>query len=213
MHPPKSNRTLTILRYDRVYDEEKSILIRFHQEDTCQALGFFPRQKHQSDGGPSAPDIVGLLRDHSSDADEDIDRFICALAFNWFVCGTDAHSKNYSLIHGPGGFLRLAPIYDVASFLPYERDPKSTKLKMAMKIGNAYRIHRIGASDWTKWAGESGLDGQMTLAWVKTIVEAVGNALEASRKAADPSGDSKFIDGLTKLVSARIDTCSEALGM
>lgn len=80
-----------------------------------------------------------------------------ALAFNWVIAGTDAHGKNYSILIGKGGAIRLAPLYDVASYLPYA--PHGIrKLKLAMKIGGKYRLHEIGVHAWTKLAAELGRD-------------------------------------------------------
>ena len=45
-------------------------------------------------------------------------RFADALAWNWIIGGTDAHAKNYSLLLS-GSDVRLAPLYDIASALPY----------------------------------------------------------------------------------------------
>ena len=35
-----------------------------------------------------------------------------ALSLNWAIVRTDAHAKNCSLLHAPGSFLGLAPLYD-----------------------------------------------------------------------------------------------------
>ena len=35
------------------------------------------------------------------------------------IAGTDAHAKNYAILIGAGGQIRLTPLYDVASTLPY----------------------------------------------------------------------------------------------
>jgi serine/threonine-protein kinase HipA len=51
---------VAIRRFDRTHDGGR--LIRVHQEDMCQALGIHPDAKYQQDGGPSAADIVQLLR-------------------------------------------------------------------------------------------------------------------------------------------------------
>lgn len=131
-------RVLCIERYDRVTYEEDGPLVRLHQEDMCQASGRYPHQKYQADGGPSAGEIVKLLDGLSDEHEADIAQFVGALAFNWVIAGTDAHSKNHSLIHGRGGFLRLAPLYDLASFISYQRDANSSKVKLAMKIGATY---------------------------------------------------------------------------
>ena len=45
--------------------------------------------------------------------------FVGFLAFNYLIGAPDSHSKNFSILHvGPD--VRLAPMYDVASTLPYE---------------------------------------------------------------------------------------------
>jgi hypothetical protein len=46
-------------------------------------------------------------------------RFAGALAFNWLIASTDAHAKNYGLLLA-GRQIRLAPLYDIASILPYD---------------------------------------------------------------------------------------------
>jgi serine/threonine-protein kinase HipA len=94
-------------------------VLRLHQEDMCQALGVRPHSKYQNDGGPSPERIADLLRDHSDKPQQDLDTFTDALLFNWLIGGSDGHAKNYSLLHGAGGHVRLAPLYDLASALPY----------------------------------------------------------------------------------------------
>ena len=58
--------------------------------------------------------------------------------------GTDAHAKNYSLVLA-GPEVRLAPLYDVASALPYETAHQ--KLRLAMKFGSDYKLNP-GGSPW-----------------------------------------------------------------
>lgn len=72
----------------------------------------------------------------------------------WVIAGTDAHA-NYSVLIGRGGELRLAPLYDIASFLPYVGHGLR-KLKLAMKIGGTYRLREIGVHAWDKLAKELG---------------------------------------------------------
>ncbi len=146
---------IVLERYDRLRRPEG--VLRVHQEDCCQALGVTPVDKYESTGGPGARDVVNLLRARSRDAVADVETFIGALAFNWIIAGTDAHAKNYSVLIGRGGAIRLAPLYDVASFLPYA-EHGTRKLKLAMKIGGKYRLHEIGAHQWTKLARELGRD-------------------------------------------------------
>src|SRR5262245_60047713 len=49
---------IIVTRFDR--QRSNRIVVRRHQEDMCQALNINPRQKYQSQGGPGAPEIMGL---------------------------------------------------------------------------------------------------------------------------------------------------------
>lgn len=49
--------------------------------------------------------------------------------------------------------MRLAPLYDLASALPYAGN-QLQKLKLAMSIGDRYRLRDIGAYRWEKLASE-----------------------------------------------------------
>ena len=148
---------ICVERYDRL--KRDGTWYRVHQEDMCQALGVRPELKYQSDGGPSPAVIAGLLRDYSSAAEDDRLSFFFALALNWFIGGSDAHAKNYSLLLNPRQTTRLAPLYDISSALPYDSIDRR-KLKMAMKIGSTYRWHDIRLKDWTDEARSIGLDDE-----------------------------------------------------
>ena len=200
-------RVLCVKRYDRSASASGNIT-RWHQEDLCQALGRYPNQKYQTDGGPSAAEIVKLLDRYSDDRMDDISRFIMALALNWVIAGTDAHSKNYSLLHAPGGFVRLAPFYDLASWLPYERDPNSTKVKLAMSIGGTYRLHQIDGSRWRKWGGESGLDPSWVKACVLALVDHVIGHVVSVRDSLLEDSDRPFISQLSDSIGNRARKCA-----
>jgi len=146
---------------------ETTQISRAHQEDFCQALRVHPSRKYQNEGGPSPKDIVGLLRSHTKPAvsknkmqgpeEKDLDTFLSALIFNWLIGGTDAHAKNYSILIGGNGLVRLAPLYDIASIFAYPSiDPY--KAKLAMKVGDEYRLTRVGLAEWSKLAAELKLD-------------------------------------------------------
>jgi serine/threonine-protein kinase HipA len=145
---------IVIERYDRQFSG--NTIIRVHQEDICQALGILPTKKYQNEGGPAPTDVVGLLRGYSTDRETDIDTFVDALAFNWLIAGTDAHAKNYSLLLASGPHVRLAPLYDIASILPYD-DVDMQKMKLAMKVGGEYKLTQIGLREWQKFARETRL--------------------------------------------------------
>ncbi len=144
-------------------------IYRVHQEDFCQALRVHPSRKYQSEGGPSPKAIVDLLSTYSSRGghraegdrlearQEDTWTFLEALAFNWLIGGTDAHAKNYSILLGGNGLVRLAPLYDVSSIFAYGHiDPR--KAKLAMRIGRKYLLHHVDFADWEELATEMRVD-------------------------------------------------------
>lgn len=70
-------------------------------------------------------------------ADRAVCRFADASIWNWLIAGTDAHAKNYSPLLA-GNQVRLVPLYDVASALPY--GAHENKLRLAMKVGDDDRV-------------------------------------------------------------------------
>ncbi|MBC9867421.1 MAG: type II toxin-antitoxin system HipA family toxin [Opitutae bacterium] len=138
---------ICLARYDRMVSGKK--LLRIHQEDTCQALSIHPSGKYENEGGPGVSDIMKLLN-RSSRPIEDRRRFMEAIVFNYLISGSDAHAKNYSLLLGVDGQVRLAPLYDLASLLPYVKQWKDQRF--AMKIGPYYRDSQIRPRHFEKMA-------------------------------------------------------------
>ena len=143
---------IVIERFDRTMRGGRAH--RLHQEDMCQALGTRPQTKYQNQGGPSPKAIAELLWDNATESRRDVLTFADALIFNWLVGGTDAHAKNYSLLLEPDSRARLAPLYDLASSIPYPRQIDPRKAKLAMKIGRHYRIREVSRQDWNRCASE-----------------------------------------------------------
>lgn len=169
---------IVLERYDRL--PAGGAFIRVHQEDACQATGISPVRKYESDGGPGARTIVALLRDNSDSPEDDIAAFLDALAFNWLIVGTDAHAKNYSMLIGSGGTVRFAPLYDIASILPYNIAPMQ-KIRLAMKIGGNYRVRDIGLHQWEKLAVDVRINpGQLT-SRLRAMCEALPDHVSAVR--------------------------------
>jgi serine/threonine-protein kinase HipA len=144
---------IVIERYDRT--RTAAGWTRIHQEDICQAIGILPAKKYQNDGGPGARSVVELLKLHSSSSGEDTATFVTALGLNWLIAATDGHAKNYSLLVASRGRVRLAPLYDVASVPPYSQfDLK--RVKLAMKVGDKYRLRDVGRREWGTIRTEAG---------------------------------------------------------
>lgn len=161
---------ICVTRYDRDYLAGR--WWRVHQEDFCQALGVMPQRKYQNQGGPSPAAINEVLRQYSGQPHDDRANFLLVLVFNWLIGGSDAHAKNYSLLIGSGGVVRLAPFYDISSALPYPEIDRR-RLKMAMKVGSHYRWHDISLRDWLALGNEMGFPGEYT----REIMMLVGRSI------------------------------------
>ncbi|HAH10107.1 MAG TPA: type II toxin-antitoxin system HipA family toxin [Alphaproteobacteria bacterium] len=192
---------IVVTRFDRVAPNGE--IVRVHQEDLCQAMGLLPSANYQNQEGATPEQIVTLLRSNSSAAQDDIQTFVAALAYNWIIGGTDAHAKNYALLHGSGGRIRLAPLYDVASVLPYPGiDAKRAKL--AMKIGDTYEMEAIGPRQWRKFAEANKLKPDETLEAVGQMIRATPDAVEAEMAACQAEGlDHPVLGKLAEIVRHR----------
>ena len=134
------SEVIIVSRYDRVKPSGSNKPLRIHQEDLCQALGVHPDLKYQWQGGPTPRDIASLLRNIRRVRPElTVEKFCDMLIFQWLIVGTDAHSKNYSLLLD-GRECELAPLYDAASWLPYRGFTPIPKLRLGMKIGRDYSL-------------------------------------------------------------------------
>jgi len=153
-------------------------ILRVHQEDLCQALGLPPTRKYQSEGGPTPAAATALLRSHSGRPAEDVASLVDALAFNWLIGGTDGHGKNYSLLHSGGGSVRLAPLYDLASALPYFH-MEERGLKLAMKVGGEYRLANIAGRRWRALAEQLEVDPEETIRRIASLAARLPDALAA----------------------------------
>ena len=96
-------------RFDRIRDAG-GVLRRVHQEDLHQAAGDYEASIYQGDDGDGhdPAGLARLLRAHSTEPARDVAALFDAPAFNWLICNTDAHAKNYSVLLVPNA-ARLAP--------------------------------------------------------------------------------------------------------
>lgn len=199
---------IVIERFDRLPPPAGSCFVeRIHQEDMCQALGLMPGRKYEEDGGPRITQIVTLIRRTSSHPDADVDRFLQANMFNWLIGGTDAHAKNYSILISAGDEIRLAPLYDLSTQLPY---PELIEQRVAMKIGDHYDIWRIGIDDWRKLARASMIDEERVLTLLTDMAKALPDEISAARERALMEGLSENI--IAPLAQQLIDHVGERLG-
>ncbi len=162
---------IVVERYDRVRTGDG--VIRIHQEDMCQALACPPQQKYQAKGGPSPAAIMDLIRQYSVDRAADEQRFVDSLAYNWLIGGTDAHAKNYGFLIAPGGQIRMAPLYDLSSALPYPKQVDLRRAGLAMKIGGSYKLREINLKQWSKFADELRVDSDKLIQRIRRLAESL----------------------------------------
>ena len=188
-------RALVVERYDRAQIDD--VAYRVHQEDVCQALGVSPARRYEADGGPGPAGVAGLLRrvvagpDHAGDAL----LFLAALGFNWFVGGTDAHAKNYSLLLD-GSQVRLAPLYDLNSFLLY---PGGWPVRLSMSVGPGhYAAAEVTSADWQWLARRAEVSPDLVLQRLRAMAAALPDA--ASDAAARMPGPhaSRVVDAIAE---------------
>ncbi|MGB0681014.1 MAG: HipA domain-containing protein, partial [Polyangiales bacterium] len=201
---------IVVERYDRLQVQGR--WHRIHQEDMCQALGIFPWHKYQNEGGPGVEAIAKLLQNHSRAPAEDCLTFLKAQCFNWVIGGTDAHAKNYALLHGAGGDVRLAPLYDLGSFLPYRSDKDFQKAKLAMRIDGEYRFARLRCAHWQALLTRLQVHRDLSLAGLAALATAIGGASQAVAQSLIDAGlDADFLQPLACRVRRRAVHCATLL--
>ncbi|GAA1864518.1 type II toxin-antitoxin system HipA family toxin [Myceligenerans crystallogenes] len=175
---------------------------RVHQEDFCQALGLPRHQKYQADGGPTLPVIAETVGRAVGGRRAESARHALAEAalFNWLVAGTDAHAKNFALIH-VGGTSALAPLYDLMSaalVLP----PREVfyKGKLAMKIAGEYGLRRISWPQIETAAAELQVDADWLIErghkMHAAMPEAFAKAVADAGEAIVPATGERFIEAI-----------------
>jgi serine/threonine-protein kinase HipA len=200
---------IVVERYDRA--RTAAGLRRVHQEDMCQALSIPPTRKYQSEGGPGIRDIVELLKTYSTNAPEDVRTFLDAIAYNWLIAGTDAHGKNYALLIGAQARIRLAPLYDVASVLPYQ-DIDIERVKFSMKLGGEYRLRNISLQHWRKLAEELHVNSDAMIQRMADLTRQLADHVSDVRRHMTEEGlTHPIVTRLAKALTARAATCRDIL--
>lgn len=178
---------LMATRFDRLAEGDE--VRRLHQEDLCQALGIWRTMKYQSDGGPSVRTVVELLRAvlDVRDRARGVNDFARMQIFNWLVAGTDAHAKNYALLH-LGTRVALAPFYDLVSaafFLP-ARD-LHFEGRLAMKFGGEYRLRKVDLGRFSQFADDVGVDEDFLIATARSYRQELPDAVASALNDLPPS--------------------------
>ena len=199
---------LVVDRYDRSGDGA----FRIHQEDFCQALGYRPDRKYESDGGPAPKEIAHeLRRADPANAETNMRQFRDALLCQWLVAGIDSHAKNHSVMLLGQGVMRLAPIYDLNSWLPYRQNTPVPMLRMAMGIGSDVTVGSADQPEAMRLTAERlGLSPLETAERAVELATRLPWALdEAIEALPPPMADLPVVGVLRDELSARIPECRE----
>ena len=107
---------------------------------------------------------------------------------------------------------RLAPLYDLASALPYPQQIPPRKATMAMKIGSSYRIQQIRRRDWEKLARELRLTPSGVLDRIANLAGRIPDGAEAVAKTIHKEGvRHPVISRIVEQMGEHITRCVDAL--
>lgn len=198
---------IVVERYDRV--QAGGVTRRVHQEDLCQALAIQPTRKYETEGGPTLTDVAVALAQYSTEPEVDVARFMEANVFNWLIAGSDAHAKNYSVLHAPGA-LRLAPLYDVITTLPYPQLTHGGK-RLAMSVHGERDVDAITGNHWRAVARAVELPPGALIARIEELAERTLAAIETRRELADNEAARTIVERLTAPIVTHIAHCLRRL--
>jgi serine/threonine-protein kinase HipA len=138
-----------------------------------------------------------------------VERFLKANIFNWLIAGTDAHTKNYSLLIAPEDEVRLAPLYDLSSQLPY---PDLIAQRVAMKIGEHCDIARVGREDWQKVAQACALPEGTILGMIIEMAESLPKVISSALAQALSDGlATRVVTPLSHQLTQHVRRCLAAV--
>jgi len=119
---------------------------RVHGNPSSAARSVLPTRKYQHDGGPGIIEVLDLLKG-SDDPAGDQKNVLKAQILFWLIGATDGHTRNFSIVLGPGNSYSLTPLYDVLTAQPsfHAGQIQRKQMKLAMSVGTNrhYRISEI----------------------------------------------------------------------
>ena len=137
-------------RYDRVFAD--GACKRLHQEDFAQIAGVPSASKYEQHGGPGWRDCFEILDTKLPAPAAARIELLNRLLFNLCLGNSDAHAKNFALLHRLESGPRLAPAYDLLCTQIYA----TLSATMAMNIGGEAESARLGPDAWATFGRQTG---------------------------------------------------------
>ena len=207
-------RVLVVERFDRHWRNAKQIL-RLPQEDCCQALGYPPTHKYQSDGGPNMKDIFGLLLRGADDPQADAAALFKSQILFWLIGATDGHAKNFSIFLKPGGRYSLTPFYDVLSAQPAVDSDQiaQNRFRLAMSAGTNrhYRLNEVTGRHFVQSGKSAGLGKGLMRAAINELMDRARDAPTVAREAMPVDFAEPVHDCIAAALATRLPRLSSAL--
>jgi len=147
-------------------------------EDCCALAGYYSSQK-KYDGSYEkvAATLAGVI--NPGRLFEDMNVFFRSFVLSVIVRNGDAHLKNFSVLYNDATDVRLSPVYDIVSTVPYNR-----KDGLALRFNNTHR-----------WPGQKELIQfgvnlcRLTPAQAKEAIDQVKTAVAKTREEVPPLRD------------------------
>lgn len=171
---------LVVERYDRVISLSGEIE-RVHQEDAGQAIGlpWGGAEKFEINDARSTLRAVAALLDRDRTVFDtrlpDTEQLARYMTLNVAAGDTDAHAKNFSILHAADGSTRLAPYYDSAPLaLAYD-----ARTDLAMRVNGVSQLPDVTRDDLVAEAASWGLTPSVAREIVDDTLERIIAATRA----------------------------------
>lgn len=168
---------MIIRRYDRVGVNGQQVFRRLHQEDFCQALGRFPRQKYEKDGGPGWQECFELMK-NATDVVTARTQLLNRAIFQFLVGNPDAHAKNYSVVYWLDR-IELSRLYDVNNAAAFRSFYKQQRPRLAMFVGGNSDPLTLTPENWKAFARETEFRPRFVL---RQLLDMAGRMIPAAEK-------------------------------
>ena len=185
------------MRFDR--RESGGRVVRYLQEDFCQAMGVEAERKYQVDGGPSASRCFRFLREHSFGLADQM-RFVDFYLYNFLIGNADAHAKNFSFLTTDGK-MAVAPLYDAMSTVVYP----TVCSTMAMEIGDRYAFPDVSRQSFADFARRCDINPKAVLARLDALAETLPQkAAELGECMSDEGTPSPVFDEIRAVIGRHV---------